>query len=136
MIRSRNFLDWLREQPCVVSGSVYPDGGREPAHTFKSTGGGGMAFKSTDKYALPLSNAEHSKQGGMSELEYWREVLLNRPLIRDKMIVCYAVVHSDRQIKDPAWLDDIKTDDVLVKRLVQAFAEIGYYYQFTKQDDR
>ena len=133
IVRNRNYLDWLREQPCVVSGSIYPDGGREPAHTFKSTGGGGMALKSTDKYALPLSNAEHSKQGGMSEVQYWRNVLINKPLLRDKMITAYSVIHEERRRTDPSWLDDIRTDNTLVKHLVQAFAEIFYFNRYMKE---
>lgn len=133
-MRDRKYLDWLREQPCAVTGAEYPDGGREPAHTFKGTGGGGTALKSMDKYALPLSNAEHSKQSGMSEMKYWRDVLINKPVLRDRMIVCYSVIHYERRLNDPAWLDDIKTDNTLIKHLVQAFAEVFYYNSFLRGD--
>lgn len=134
VVRSRDFLDWIRNEPCVVTGSVYPEGGREPAHTFKSTGGGGTALKSTDKFALPLSNAEHQKQGGMSEVQYWRNVLVNKPILRDRMITAYTVIHHERRHADPAWLDDIRTDNTLVKHLVQAYAEVFYYNRFLKGD--
>ncbi len=135
IVRNRKYLDWLREQPCAVSGSVHPDGGREPAHTFKGTGGGGMALKSTDKYALPLSNAEHQKQSGMSEVMYWRNILIGRPVLRDKMITAYSVIHQERRPSDPSLLADIKTDNTLVKHIVQAFAEVFYYNSFLRGDN-
>jgi hypothetical protein len=133
IVRTRNYLDWLRDQPCAVTGAFYPEGGREPAHTFKSTGGGGIGLKSTDKYALPLSNAQHALQSGMSEMKYWRDVLINRPLLRGRMILCYSVIHEERRPADPKWLDDIRTDNTLVKHLVQSFAEIRYYNAFLKE---
>ncbi len=126
IIRDRKYLDWLREQPCAVSGQDPPCDG---AHTFKGTGGGGIGLKSSDAYALPLSPAEHRKQSGMSEIAYWREVLVNRPLLRGDMVASYVDIH--RIVPD--WLlGDIRTDDVLVKRLVQAFAENRYYNKFMK----
>ena len=124
--RDRQFLDWLRAQECPVSGATPC----EPAHTFKSTGGGGTGFKSSDKYALPLSNREHSKQSLMPEIKYWRDVLIAKPVLRRMMQICYTVMHSDRDIEDPLWLSDIKEHDWLVKRLVQAFAEVYYFNRY------
>ncbi len=129
VVRNRKYLDWLREQPCAVSGQWAPS---DPCHTFKGTGGGGIGLKSTDKYALPLSHAEHAKQSLMSEIKYWREVLINKPLLRSMAISCYSVIHTERRLNDPAWLDDIRTDNTLVKHLVQAFAEVRYYNTFLK----
>ena len=94
IVRNRKYLDWLREQPCAVSGQWAPS---DPCHTFKGTGGGGIGLKSTDKYALPLSHAEHVKQSLMPEMKYWRDILIGRPVLRDRMITCYTVIHSDRR---------------------------------------
>lgn len=138
IVRNRDFLDWLRDQPCAVSGSVYPDGGREPAHTFKTTGGGGIGLKSTDKYALPLSHAEHQKQSRMSEVQYWRNILIGRPVLRDKMLMAYSMLHTERRNIDwkeqLALVDDIRTDNTLVKHLIQSFAEVHYYNRFLRGD--
>lgn len=130
VVRNRKYLDWLREQACAVSGQWAPS---DPSHTFKGTGGGGMGLKSSDKYALPLSHAEHAKQSLMSEMKYWRDVLVNKPLLRNQMIICHNVIHYERRLSDPAWLDDIRTDNTLVKHLVQAFAEVRYYNAFMKE---
>lgn len=130
VVRKRNYLDWLRAQDCPVSG----DTPCEPAHTFKSTGGGGMAYKSSDKFALPLSNPEHRKQSGMPEIKYWRDVLIHKAVLRRQMIICYTIIHSDRDLEDPYWLRDIRDHDWLVKRLVQAYAEIFYYNRWEKEE--
>lgn len=97
--RDRTFLDWLRDQPCAVTQreATYEQP-NEPAHTFKSTGGGGASQKSGDKYAVALTHEEHAKQGRMSELTYWRVVIAN--------------------------------DDVLLKQMVQAYAEKFYYNRY------
>lgn len=96
--RDRKFLDWLRDQPCAVTMAPPPS---DPAHTFKSTGGGGMGLKSGDCYAVPLSHAEHDKQGRVGELTYWR----------------IAVAQND----------------VLLKQMVQAWAEKYYYQEYQRQ---
>ena len=125
-IRNRKYLDWLRDEECPVSG-VTPC---EPAHTFKSTGGGGTGHRSSDDCALPLSNLEHRKQSGMSELKYWRDVLVSKPVLRRTMMICYTVIHNDRDLDDHLWLNDIKEHDWLVKRLVQAFANVYYFNRY------
>ncbi len=131
LVRNRKYLDWLREQPCAVTGYSGPC---DPAHTFKSTGGGGIGLKSTDKFALPLSPPQHRIQSEMPEMKYWRDALINSPLLRNRMITCYSVIHHERRHGDPLWIKDILTDNTLVKHLVQAYAEVAFYNAFLRGD--
>lgn len=85
-MRDRSFLDWLRDQPCCVSGVDYPDGQRQPAHVFKSINGGGIALKSKDQAAVPLSFEEHHKQSNMSELQYWRDAVMRDNVLLKRMV--------------------------------------------------
>lgn len=73
-IRDRKYLDWLREQPCVVTGS----GECEPAHLRWGTDGG-MSSKPSDCYAFPLHFSLHRKQHSMPEPEFWLEVVNENP---------------------------------------------------------
>lgn len=131
--RNRDYLDWLRDQPCVVTDRYPPS---DPCHTFKGTGGGGIGLKSGDKFALPLSHDEHLKQSGMGELKYWADVMVQRPVLRLRMIKAFMrETHDDYFFNDPnseRWLELIRNKDVLIKRVVQAFAETEYYNNFMK----
>lgn len=80
----RKFLDWLRTQPCAVTGQDWPEGGREPAHVFKSLFGGGTSRKSLR--AVPLAPEEHRRQSGMSEIEYWRQAVNRDPILLKRMV--------------------------------------------------
>lgn len=130
IIRDRLYLNWLREQPCAVSGKYPPS---DPCHTFKSLGGGGIGLKSSDKTAVPLSQSEHRKQSGMGEVDYWRTVIIDRPLLQSKMVRCFLY---SGEISYPTsfefWKDLLSRDDVMVKKVVHAFAEVEYYNQFLK----
>jgi len=63
-IRSRRYLDWLRSQPCIVTGSL----GAEPHH-LKCFGSGGMATKPGDDEAVPISHAIHLEVHSHGEIQ-------------------------------------------------------------------
>lgn len=66
-IRDRKYLDWLREQPCVVTGLR----DCEPAHV----GTLGKGIKSSDSEALPLHWAKHREAHQKGEISMFRQHL-------------------------------------------------------------
>lgn len=76
--KSPSYLDFIRGLPCAVSG------GREvqAAHLSYAAPryghyGRGKGSKAPDRWALPLSAAEHTRQHSMNEEDYWRSVGIN-----------------------------------------------------------
>lgn len=81
--KRQGYLDFIRTLPCVVSGAR---SSIEAAHlSFHSTRHGhygrGKGTKASDRWALPLSSAEHRRQHAMSEQAYWGETGLDPHLI-------------------------------------------------------
>ena len=77
-VKSKDYLGWLHELPCVVTGRA----GVQAAHVsyvneqFGATGRG-KSQKVSDRWALPLCPEEHARQHQMNEREYWRSVGIN-----------------------------------------------------------
>lgn len=57
ILKDRKYLDWLREQPCALSGRTNQN---DPAHI----GTGGMGLKTHDFETLPLDHELHMVQEG------------------------------------------------------------------------
>jgi len=85
--RDRKFLDWLREQPCLVTGRYgNPDIETvDPAH-FRWGTNGGTSMKPSDYFANPLIHSEHDKQGRVGEEAYWLDVVNKNPRILQEFI--------------------------------------------------
>lgn len=71
--KNGNYIAFLHKLPCVMTGSRRDI---EAAHlSFASPRHGhygrAKATKAPDRWALPLSREEHSRQHAMSESEYW-----------------------------------------------------------------
>lgn len=80
--KEASYLAFLHQLPCVVSGAY----GVQAAHvSFANTAlghyGRGKGTKVPDRWALPLSPAEHAKQHAMNEREYWRQAEINPHLM-------------------------------------------------------
>lgn len=78
-----NYLEFIRSLPCAVSGAR---SGVQAAHlSFHSTRHGhygrGKGTKAPDRWALPLSAAEHDRQHRMNEEAYWGATGLNPHVI-------------------------------------------------------
>lgn len=67
IIRDERHRRWISSLPCCVTGIV---GMTQAAH-IRSNTGGGMGFKPSDSYCVPLSYPEHSKQHQIGERRYW-----------------------------------------------------------------
>lgn len=85
-IRDRKYLDWIRDQPCIVTG-IYGDENEtvDPAH-FRWNAGGGMGYKPPDNMVNPLRHGQHLLQGQMGEQAYWLEIVNREPLILNEFI--------------------------------------------------
>ena len=74
MIRDRKYLDWLRSQPCIVTGLFGTENDAiDPSHI----GTAGKGLKSSDDEALPLCHSIHSKCHARGEMTVLRELLPN-----------------------------------------------------------
>lgn len=72
MIRDRKYLDWLRTQPCLVSGVRGTDfEAVEAAHI----GTRGKALKSSDDEAIPLLHSIHAECHSRGEISTLRQML-------------------------------------------------------------
>ena len=70
LIRDRCYLDWLRTQRCIISGSFEsPDDPVEAAHV----GTLGKSIKSPDDEALPLKHSLHAASHQMGEMSFYRK---------------------------------------------------------------
>lgn len=70
VLRDRKYLDWLKRQPCIVTGlsdSEYD--AVDPAHI----GTLGKGIKSPDNEALPLSHSLHLLAHQRGEISMFRE---------------------------------------------------------------
>lgn len=71
-VRDRPYLDWLRTQPCILTGVVTHDSETvEPAHI----GTGGKGFKNSDDCAVSMLHRFHSGGHQHGEVSAFREHL-------------------------------------------------------------
>ena len=69
-LRHRAYLDWLREQPCIITGFAGNENEAvDPAHI----GQAGMGAKSSDDEALPVRHSIHQLMHDKGELKIYRE---------------------------------------------------------------
>lgn len=80
-IRDRKYLDWLHDQPCVLSGNP---SGNDPAHIRYGCFSGGM--KPSDDLVLPLRHDLHTMQD-RGELSFWRTQLSMGTLYSDNLMM-------------------------------------------------
>lgn len=81
-VHAADHLKWLRTLPCLVTAIR----GVEAAHIrFADTRyrkpAVGMAEKPDDRWAVPLSPAEHRRQHSMNEQAYWQSVGIDPVLV-------------------------------------------------------
>lgn len=84
-VRDRDWLNHLRDQPCILTGQKSSAQETvDPAHLrFGRTGGMGM--KPNDNHALPLLHSLHMEQHQKGELSFWRTHITNE-LLREALI--------------------------------------------------
>ena len=70
VIRDRAYLDWLRTQPCILTGQRGNEHEAvDPAHI----GQAGMGMKAGDDLALPILHSIHAKMHSMGEVVILRQ---------------------------------------------------------------
>ena len=74
MIRDRKYLDSVREQPCIITGSSPCD----PAH-IRWGMGGGMGLKPDDNRVLPIVHQLHQHQHQIGEIRFWLQQANEHP---------------------------------------------------------
>lgn len=55
--RSRKYLDWVKQQPCIICGAQADD----PHHLVGVGGMGGMGTKAPDSMVLPVCRIHHGE---------------------------------------------------------------------------
>jgi hypothetical protein len=85
--RDRKYLDWLRDQPCFVTGTKTNDYETvDPAHT----GTYGKGLKSPDNHSLPLLHSLHAKSHNNGSVSFWCAVFKENPHILNELLSCYG----------------------------------------------
>lgn len=73
--KDADYLKWLHELPCIVTGSRPVDAAHvsyaDPRYGKRERGKG---EKTDDRWAVPLCRAEHDRQHSMDERAYWASV--------------------------------------------------------------
>jgi hypothetical protein len=77
-VRDREYLDWLRTQPCIITGRRGDD--IDPAHI----GTLGKGIKSSDDEAVSLSNEYHRMAHDKGEMSVFR-AFLPKDVLRDAL---------------------------------------------------
>lgn len=77
-----SYLDFIRTLPCAVTGRT----GVEAAHLSTASPmhghyGRGRGTKASDRWTLPLSRAEHSRQHSMNEMAFWAQAGIDPHLL-------------------------------------------------------
>lgn len=96
LAKSSRYLDWIRSQPCVVTGIVGE--GVQAAHV-RSGNDCGMGIKPSDYVTVPLNWYQHQEQhayhGG--ERAWWRDVHdLDPDVVCSQLLVKYIVDSGGR----------------------------------------
>lgn len=77
-IKSKPYLEWLHDLPCVVTGTSPVEAAHVSfARPRLGAFGRGKGQKVSDRWALPLCAAEHRIQHSMNEELYWRNLGIN-----------------------------------------------------------
>ena len=72
ILRDRKYLDWLKTQPCIITGHYATEWSAiDPAHV----GTAGKGIKSPDNEALPLRHDLHANSHTMGEMSFYRRHL-------------------------------------------------------------
>ena len=70
VVRDRAYLDWLRTQPCILTGQRGNDSEAvDPAHI----GQAGMGMKAGDDLALPIVHSAHVAMHNIGEITILRQ---------------------------------------------------------------
>jgi len=87
LLRDRKYLDWLREQPCLVTGQIGNSDIEtvDPAH-FRWGTDGGASMKPSDCFATPLLHSMHAHQGALGEPKFWEVTVIKTPRILQEFI--------------------------------------------------
>lgn len=82
--RSQAYLDFIKSQPCFVTGKRASEQESVVYAHFRIGTDGGTASKPSDWFTMPLCASEHDKQH-RGELTYWREVLQDERCLSEVM---------------------------------------------------
>lgn len=87
-----DYLSWLHTLPCCVTGRNDVEAAHlSSANPWYGHYGRGRGTKAPDRFALPLSKAEHNKQHSMGEAEYWASTGINP----HELAVTLFGIHAD-----------------------------------------
>lgn len=87
LIRDRKYLDWVRQQPCVITGKTGED--IDPSHI--RYGVYAAAMKPCDSLVVPLSNELHQlSHRGNGEVAFWCTYLPENPDLLMRALKAHA----------------------------------------------
>ena len=113
IFRDSTYLKWVRERPCLVSGST-----NVVAHHVRIGLSGGMGIKPSDYRTLPLDYKLHMLLHNVGEKTFWKDHSIDphKAIITQLLIyLSQIVVQSEREdgtraIEDAIWYLTGKTE--------------------------
>lgn len=89
--RSEKYRRWIASLPCIVCGSHNV----QAAH-IRSNTGGGMGYKPSDEWCVPLCVDCHSDQHRVGERKFWSEI----DKVKDLASKLYQLWNEDEHERD------------------------------------
>ncbi len=109
--KSGAYLEFVRSLPCVVSGAREVQAAHlSYANPRYGHYGRGKGSKSPDRWALPLSAAEHARQHSGSEESYWRSVGINPHVLALVIFGLWSDLGEDAEPFATAVINQARTD--------------------------
>lgn len=94
--RDAAYLDYIRSQPCMVSGSTL----EVVAHHVRCLGGGGMGIKPSDYLCVPLTAELHAQLHQMGEWTFYEQNMIDIESAIKMRLLIYMAQHNKITYKD------------------------------------
>lgn len=109
--KNGNYLAFIHKLPCVVSGAREVQAAHlSYANPRYGHYGRGKGSKAPDRWALPLSEAEHRRQHSMNEESYWRSVGINPHVLALVIFGLWADLGDDAEPFATAVINQTRLD--------------------------
>lgn len=95
--RDDKYLDWVRQQPCVVTAFQQDWGYPIHAHHVTIGSGRGLGQKPSDYRSIPLYSIEHDRLHAMGERAYWEAQGEDPHQLITSLMVAYLIENGVSQ---------------------------------------
>ena len=121
--RNLKYLNWLRKQPCVVSGDK-----AQCAHHIRLGTNGGSSLKPSDYFCIPLLNEYHTTGSYAIHVVGENTFLKQLKLDRNKLFIQFLKQYLVEEFTVYFQLENL-SDEVLISHLINLIEENGPQFQ-------